>query len=375
MKLKIYCILSTIVFLLSGCNNSFLPTNKDSEINIPSTFVSSSGNSDEINSIENNESEEDKKYDYLKFEAHEDGYYVVAGLNKNDIEEIVIPDYYKGLPVTTIKKDAFFGYQRIKKATLGKNISNIESYAFYHTGIEEITIPEKVNKITYASFSNCNKLKNINFHENVKEIESMSFANCISLKKVVFPEYLSILGGTVFSGCTSLESVVINDNLEILEGLNFNECTSLKSIVFGKKIKSIGWKAFEGCTSLKEIEIPEHILFFESQIFKGCLSLEKVNYLAGETSEYMFSNCTSLVNISFSNNLYSIRNFTFENCTILKEIVIPKSIEHIGENAFKGCTSLTKIYFEGTEEQWNAIDIHEVNEDLFSKEIVFNYSK
>ena len=42
--------------------------------------------------------------------------------------------------------------------------------------------------------------------------------------------------------------------------------------------------------------------------------------------------------------------------TVLESVTIPKTVTMIGYQAFSGCTSLTTIKFEGTVEQWNAIE-------------------
>ena len=41
---------------------------------------------------------------------------------------------------------------------------------------------------------------------------------------------------------------------------------------------------------------------------------------------------------------------------IFVKLVHPSKAEFIGYSAFEGCTSLTNIKFEGTVEQWNAIE-------------------
>lgn len=43
------------------------------------------------------------------------------------------------------------------------------------------------------------------------------------------------------------------------------------------------------------------------------------------------------------------------NNELLTNLVIPDSVTSIGDGAFSDCTSLTKIDFNGTKAQWNAI--------------------
>ncbi len=48
----------------------------------------------------------------------------------------------------------------------------------------------------------------------------------------------------------------------------------------------------------------------------------------------------------------------------ITSISIPGTVKEIGRKAFSGCTSLTDVYFDGTEEQWNAITLGNNNDPL-----------
>lgn len=52
----------------------------------------------------------------------------------------------------------------------------------------------------------------------------------------------------------------------------------------------------------------------------------------------------------------SIGGRVFSGCTGLTSITIPNSVASIGWYAFEDCTSLTSIQYNGTKEQWKAIE-------------------
>ena len=41
----------------------------------------------------------------------------------------------------------------------------------------------------------------------------------------------------------------------------------------------------------------------------------------------------------------------------MKSVTIPNSIKSIGTGAFYGCNALTDVYYDGSESEWNAIEI------------------
>jgi hypothetical protein len=69
-----------------------------------------------------------------------------------------------------------------------------------------------------------------------------------------------------------------------------------------------------------------------------------------------------------------IANYGFANCYNLKTLYIPKSIKKIEHHAFLECNSDLKVYYEGTEEEWNQIDIETIgNEQFLNCKRIYNY--
>ena len=72
--------------------------------------------------------------------------------------------------------------------------------------------------------------------------------------------------------------------------------------------------------------------------------------------EYVFYNCDTLTSVIIGDSVTSIDNNAFYNCDALTSVTIGNGITIIGTWAFSHCTSLMSITFNGTIEQWNALE-------------------
>ena len=65
----------------------------------------------------------------------------------------------------------------------------------------------------------------------------------------------------------------------------------------------------------------------------------------------------SITKVEMPNSVTIIGNNAFNTCSGLTSITIPNSVTSIGQyGAFYNCTNLSTIRFEGTLEEWNAIE-------------------
>lgn len=79
--------------------------------------------------------------------------------------------------IEVIPSACFYGAEKLKRVTIGKNLKTIGIRAFTNSGIEEIFLPEGVTKIEPKAFMNCKSLVRGYIPSTVKEIEMFVFSN------------------------------------------------------------------------------------------------------------------------------------------------------------------------------------------------------
>lgn len=85
-----------------------------------------------------------------------------------------------------------------------------------------------------------------------------------------------------------------------------------------------------------------------------------------------FEGCNDLTNITILGSITSIDSNAFKDCISLTNITIPKSVELILSYAFDGCYNLTDVYYEGSKEDWENIDVKIGNNILLNATIHYN---
>ena len=258
---------------------------------------------------------EEKKKGELEFALNEDGEsYSVVGLGNYSNTDVVIPDTYKGKPVTKIADKAFYGID-IVSVNGGISQGKLNDCA----QITSIVIPDFVTSIGYEAFLGCRSLTNITIPNSVTYIGSSAFAYCASLTRIMLPDSVTYIGSSAFQDCASLTRIILPDSITSIEQYAFAGCSSLATITLPDSITSIEQGAFSGCSSLTTIALPD-----------------SVTSIAGFT----FSGCASLVSIEIPNTLTHIGDFAFWDCVSLKNIEIPNTVVSVGSCAFIGCDSL-----------------------------------
>jgi len=320
--------------------------------------------------------------------------------NRGDITSVVIGD-----GVTTISYRAFSHvtdhYTNLTSLTIGENVTTIGDYAFYHTGLTSVVIPNSVQTIKSYAFEGCSGVTSLTIGSGVTTLENHAFYG-LGITSVVIPASVTHIYNSVFNSCSNLSSVVIhpasltNYGVKVFDNNNtsgrkiFVPSGSVSTytaqwnttengnyvadiIGYGGTCGATGnesnviW-ALDGespnCTlyicgtgamkdypasdnrewhssvsSIKSIVIGEDVTSIGKFFFKGCNNLTSVTIPNSVTTigNEAFYNCSGLTSVTIPNSVTSIGNAAFVGCTGLTSVTIPNSVTTIGNSAFDGC--------------------------------------
>ena len=199
---------------------------------------------------------------------------------------------------------------------------------------------------------------------------------------------------------------VIGEGVTRIGDNAFRRCTSLRTIVIPGTVTEIGWCPFISCGALEAFEVsPENpafadrdgVLFDKSmtnlltypanrpgdvyRVPDGVESIGDFEYsrlrfitMPGSVTEITgsaFSGCDNLETLILPEKLTELSSYLFWGCDSLQSIVIPKSVTAIQTSVLFLCDNIKDVYYEGTEEEWNAINIDSDNDELLGATIHF----
>ena len=306
-------------------------------------------------------------------------------------EELFIPAYHEGKPVTVIDTNAFYTedyYNRLqfKIAYLPETLTEIRTDAFWTCnnldsvyyqgdmasycaliGLDNLMRYGKENKSLYIDG---NEIKDdVILPNGITSIANYAFNGCNKLKSIIIPNSVTEIGGYVFQNCSNLTNVTLSNKTSLIFDYLFSGCSSLTSIVIPDSVTRIHCYAFENCTNLTNIVIPNNITRIDEDAFSGCTKLKAVTIGCGvEYISNAFVNCTSLTTVII--NPHKSEEYNWDTQTT--EIRVSLSIWN---NAFKNCSKLETIYFKGTQAEFAQININSEGNTSFTDAMVYYYSE
>ncbi|WP_051689042.1 leucine-rich repeat protein [Butyrivibrio sp. AE2032] len=167
-------------------------------------------------------------------------------------------------------------------------------------------------------------------------LNDISFDKCKisrneNMKNISVPASINEI---IFERCY-MENAVIESGREKVGSCMFWSCWKLADVTIPNTVTSIEYAAFFNCRNLETIDIPDSVSSIGPHAFAW----------------------SGLKEVSIPSGVTYIEYKTFDLCEKLKTVSIPESVECIDADAFTGCKSLTDVYYEGTEAQWNKIEV------------------
>ena len=194
--------------------------------------------------------------------------------------------------------------------TVPGTVTQIQSDAFYGSGVTKVTIPAGVTAIGDYAFGSCRGLAGIWVDAANTAYSSDSHGVLFDKEKTVLIQAPGGLAGTyaIPAGVTTLKTSA------------FSNCGDLTGITIPESVSSIGTSVFSYCVGLQTIVIPEGV-----------------------------------TQLSYS---------TFAACQELTSVSLPGSLREILSMNFVECQKLTDVYFRGNAQQFGQIKLSGYNESL-----------
>lgn len=134
-----------------------------------------------------------------------DGIMITRYLGNDDI--VVVPEQIDGESVVEVAGYVFGNNSQVRGVVLPNTVIEI-SELFINNSKVEMVIAEGLQKIGYASFLNCDSLREVILGDNITDIGVSAFAVCVNLEKLVLPATINNMTKnaqySAFSECPKL---------------------------------------------------------------------------------------------------------------------------------------------------------------------------
>ena len=310
--------------------------------------------------------------------------YANTFMNCISLEEISLPDSVK-----RIHENAFFNCIKLKSIKMSKNIL-VKENAFYNTAFYN-TVDDGmiyINTLAYKYVGDMPKNTTYKLREGTTGIASGAFDNIDGLRHLVLPDSFEYLSSASIRDCKNLLSLTIGKNYK---GQNLYSGAWLSIVpaiirayrlveVYNKSDIEIQEDYFHGVMNLRPVTLLN--IYRENEQSALDIRDDGQVYMQLGDEKILVAYSTDSTQATVESGTTIIRKHAFYDSENLEKVVIPEGVREIEGEAFVDCADLSvlelpvslrriddmvffggkvnvpsyQIYYNGTVEQWKAIE-------------------
>ena len=301
------------------------------------------------------------------------------------VTDVVVPDS------VTVLMNTFYKYEWLETVVLGANVINVDWYTFsYCVNLRSVELNDKLTNIGAYAFLECTSLTSVIIPDSVLTLGMFAFGNCSGLDTVYFGKGVTSVGSAAFANCGFVE-VYYSGSLNEWCGISFNgtgSAPAIKYLYINNAVISGDVVLADGITAIPEgtfceslitsIYLPGSLKVIGNRAFYRVDRLQHV-YYGGDvegwcnidfndyplnTGANLYFDGQLVTDIVIPDTVTAIGARAFYMCQSLTSIVIGSGVKSIGEYAFSYCNKLTIVYYMGSEQDWEQMDIGTDNRAL-----------
>ena len=214
---------------------------------------------------------------------------------------VKIPETISKKTVVSIGGLTLMNNSTVKAIKIPSKVTVMEMECFFNCALENIDLPEGLQKIAHRAFYNCNNLKSLTIPSTVTDVDKEN-----SKGAYIAPPLEIIYKGKTYDK---------NNNGIFYDTVNYPS-----------GYYAVNGKLWQVSRALESFTVPSGITTIETAAFSGCKLLTSITIPEGVTE--LYSNSTG-----------------FGNCPNLKSLTLPDSLKSISEKAL-GIDLYSKSPFE-----------------------------
>ncbi len=234
------------------------------------------------------------------------------------LTKVVLPEN-----LSTIPEGCFCGCKKLSNIDLSR-VRKISKQSFLSCeALTEVSLDSCQTLTGTWIFQDCSRLRKVTLGENVTRIPQQCFDGCKKLEEINL-QNIEYIGNEAFGHCQSLRELTWSDHLKEIHSQAFLLCTGLTNVVIPNSVDTLGYvDAFRECVNIESITLPDHIKTIPGGFLR-----------CGDGWGY-----GKVENIDIPTSVKKIESFCFAGSSI-RVLKIPNSVESIGYCNLSSCNSI-----------------------------------